>query len=98
MELEAVCGDITLIKIHRKNNQVEINQLVSNINLDKNNDIYTLSFDLNPYANESIIGSSFINALNDNEITIKIFDINANGVEATKLHTVTALQKKKFLT
>ena len=83
MELEAVCGDITLIKIHRKNNQVEINQLVSNINLDKNNDIYTLSFDLNPYANESIIGSSFINALNDNEITIKIFDINANGVEYT---------------
>ena len=83
MELEAVCGDITLIKIHRKNNQVEINQLVSNINLDKNNDIYTLSFDLNPYANESIIGSSFIKALNDNEIIIKVFDINANGVEYT---------------
>ena len=83
MELEAVCGDIDLIKIHRKNNQVSISQLVSNINLDKNNDIYTLSFDLNPYANESIIGSSFINALNDNEITIKIFDINANGVEYT---------------
>ncbi len=83
MELEAVCGDITLIKIHRKNNQVEINQLVSNINLDKNNDIYTLSFDLNPYANESLIGSTFIKALNDNEITIKVFDINANGVEYT---------------
>ena len=83
MELEAVCGDITLIKIHRKNNQVEINQLVSNINLDKNNDIYTLSFDLNPYANESLVGSTFINALNNNEITIKIFDINANGVEYT---------------
>ena len=83
MELEAVCGDIDLIKIHRKNNQVKINQLVSNINLDKNNDIYTLSFDLNPYADESLIGSSFIKALNDNEIIIKVFDINANGVEYT---------------
>lgn len=83
MELEAVCGDINLIKIHRKDNHVEINQLVSNINLDKNVDVYTLSFDLNPYANESLMGSTFIKALNDNEITIKVFDINANGVEYT---------------
>ena len=84
MELDATVGsEYDLIHIHRKNNQVEINQLVSNINLDKNNDIYTLSFDLNPYANESIIGSSFIKALNDNEIIIKVFDINANGVEYT---------------
>lgn len=84
MELDATVGsEYDLIHIHRKNNQVSISQLVSNINLDKNNDIYTLSFDLNPYANESIIGSSFIKALNDNEIIIKVFDINANGVEYT---------------
>ena len=83
MELEAVCGDMTLIKIHRKDNHVEINQLVSNINLDKNVDVYTLSFDLNPYAAESSMGSTFIQKLNDNEITIKVFDINANGVEYT---------------
>lgn len=84
MELEATVGsEYELIKIHRKNNEVKIHQLVSNINLDKNVDVYTLSFDLNPYAGESSMGSTFIQALNDNEITIKVFDINANGVEYT---------------
>ena len=81
MELEAICGDMDLIKIHRKNNQVIINQVVSNINLDKNNDTYTLTFDLNPFSKESYLGDDFINKLNANEITIRIFDINANGVE-----------------
>lgn len=84
MELDATVGsEYDLIHIHRKNNQVSISQVVSNINLDKNVDVYTLSFDLNPYANESDFGPNFIKALNDNEITIKVFDINANGVEYT---------------
>ena len=84
MELDATVGsEYDLIHIHRKNNQVDISQVVSNINLDKNNDVYTLSFDLNPYANESEFGPDFIEALNKDEITIRVFDINANGVEYT---------------
>lgn len=84
MELDATVGsEYDLIHIHRKDNQVNISQVISNINLDKNNDVYTLSFDLNPYANESEFGPDFIKALNNNEITIRVFDINANGVEYT---------------
>ena len=93
MEIEAYIGnDPTakqLIHIHRKERPIaanSINNAISKINLIKNNDTYTLSFLIDPFNTENNIWNSpddLIDQLNAGEITIRVFDINANGVEYT---------------
>lgn len=83
MELEATCGDLTFIKIHRQQRQtMDIHDCVNKVDLSKNGNEYILTFEFNPlHSSLGMDIDQLLEKLNDNEITIRVFDINANGVE-----------------
>jgi len=83
MELEATCDDLTFIKIHRKEREtMDIHPCVNKVDLSKNGNEYILTFEFNPLHSELGMDiDQLLKKLNDNEITVRVFDINANGVE-----------------
>ena len=80
LEMNIGIGDTPLVKIHRQDRpDFYVDQCVSSLDMHKNGTEYTLTMNIIPSLYSSI--ENLINDLNTHEITIKVFDINANGVE-----------------
>lgn len=80
LEMNIAIGSTDLINIHRKNRpDFFVHQCVSSLDMHKNGTEYTLTMNIIPSLYSSI--ENLINDLNTHEITINVFDINANGVE-----------------
>ena len=80
LEMNIAIGTTDLVSIHRRNRpNFEVHQCVSSLDMHKNGTEYTLTMNIIPSLYSSI--ENLINDLNTHEITIQVFDINANGVE-----------------
>lgn len=76
-------GDTVIFSINRFFG-IENNGYAEDIEVFKNNNTYELSFNLKQISSQNT--EAFLEMLNENNLTFRIFDVNGNGVEYTTDH------------